>query len=160
MLIKHSPEDFIVEELPARNWDDAGSFAVFKLTKISLNTEQAIDIISKRFHILSNTIKYSGTKDKHAHTVQYISIPSKNLNISKISLDEGNLKLEHVGYCDEPLSLGTLKGNRFMITVREIKSVEEADKLIVPNYFDEQRFSSSNYDIGMSILKHDYRKAV
>jgi len=161
MLIKHEPNDFIVEEIPEKDWDDAGPFAVFKLTKISLNTDQAVEIISRRFHLLSNTIKYSGTKDKHAHTIQYISIPSKGLHVEKIYLDEDNLKLQHVGYCDGPLSLGTLKGNRFIITVREIDGQEVSlRKLVVPNYFDEQRFSSNNYNIGLCILKHDYKKAV
>jgi tRNA pseudouridine13 synthase len=162
MLIKHSPEDFIVEELPAKDWDDAGTYAVFRLTKISLNTDQAIEIIARKFRIPSNIIKYAGTKDKHAHTIQYISIPSRDIsNISNKSFDEGNLKLEHVGYSDEPLSLGTLKGNKFVIIVREIEGqTADVDTLIVPNYFDEQRFSSSNYDIGFNILKHDYKKAV
>jgi tRNA pseudouridine13 synthase len=171
MLIKHVPEDFIVEEVPLNEWNDAGPFAVFKLTKDSLNTEQAIEIISRRFHLLSNTIKYSGTKDKHAHTIQYISMPNRQ-GINQIHLDEDNLKLEHVGYADEPLSLGTLKGNRFIITIRELtekeskmlknhkKELDKSKRFIIPNYFDEQRFSSKNYDIGLCILKKDYKSAV
>jgi len=186
MIIKQSPEDFFVEEIPngepGKEWNDSGAFAVFKLTKTNLNTEQTIEIISKRFHIPSNTIKYSGTKDKHAHTIQYISIPNHH-GINQIRLDEDNLKLEHVGYNDEPLSLGTLKGNRFIITVRELthdelntikhkhtsKKYENKDEQVkidskqitlMPNYFDEQRFSSNNYNIGLSILKKDYKSAV
>jgi len=169
MLIKHVPEDFIVEEVPLKEWNDAGPFAVFKLTKINLNTEQAVEIVGKRFHILHNDIKYSGTKDKHARTTQYISIPNRT-GISGIRLDEDNLKLEHVGYNDEPLSLGTLTGNRFIITIRELeekelhalksKNINNSRKLVIPNYFDEQRFSSNNYNIGCSIMKREYKKAV
>jgi len=171
MILKHVPEDFIVEEIPIRNdgkWDDAGPFAVFKLVKSSLNTQQAIDIISRRFHIPKESIKYSGTKDKHAYTTQYISIPNK-AGIDNIMLDEDNLKLEHVGFADEPLSLGTLKGNRFIITLRELSddeleslkdSKKHSSNFTVPNYFDEQRFSSNNYDIGLSILKKNYKRAV
>jgi tRNA pseudouridine13 synthase len=168
MLIKQVPEDFIVEELPLKEWDDTGPFAVFRLVKVWLNTEQAVEIISRRFHIPSSIIKYSGTKDKHANTTQYISIPNR-AGISDIRLDEDNLKLEHVGYSEEPLSLGTLKGNRFIITLRElsqgeIKALEHNRKnragFIVPNYFDEQRFSSNNYNIGLNILKRNYKKAI
>lgn len=168
MILKHIPEDFIVEEIPLKDWDDAGPYAVFKLIKRDLNTEKAIEIISKRFHIPHNDIKYSGTKDRHAYTTQYISIPSRN-NIDKISLDEDNLKLQHVGFTDAPLSLGTLKGNRFIIIVREITRDEltalrsnnrYSDNFIVPNYFDEQRFSTNNYNIGLCILKKDYKSAV
>jgi len=168
MLIKQSPEDFIVEEIPLKEWDDDGPYAIFKLTKISLDTQQAIDIVGRRFHIPSNIIKYSGTKDKHARTIQYVSIPNKH-GIKDIRLDEDNLKLEHVGFSEQPLSLGTLKGNRFILTVRdltdkELKAIKDHkknhDKLIMPNYFDEQRFSSNNYNIGLSILKKNYKDAV
>ncbi|MGV8141140.1 MAG: tRNA pseudouridine(13) synthase TruD, partial [Candidatus Woesearchaeota archaeon] len=165
MILKQSPEDFIVEEIPLNQWNDAGPYAVFSLIKIGLNTEQAIDIINKRFHFPSNIIKYSGTKDRHAHTTQYISIPTRP-NIEKIYLDEEALKLKHVGFLDEPLSLGTLKGNRFIITLRDITDADLAafkskglDKFMIPNYFDEQRFSKNNYDIGLCILKKDYKKA-
>jgi tRNA pseudouridine13 synthase len=175
MIIKHQPTDFIVEEIPAQEWLESGPFAVLKLTKTSLNTEQAISIISRRFQINGSLIKYSGTKDKHAHTIQYISIPFRNFNENKnrINFDEPNLKLEHVGFSSEPLSLGTSKGNSFKLTIKEISEEEKSrfetqvksyDKLsqslFVPNYFDEQRFSSSNYNIGLSILKKDYKKAV
>jgi len=167
MLIKHVPEDFIVEEVPLKEWDDAGQYAVFKLTKVSLDTQQAVDILCRRFHLSNTDIKYSGTKDKHAHTTQYISIPNRH-GIKDIRLDEDNLKLEHVGFSEQPLSLGTLKGNRFTLTVRdledkELKAFKEKkihDKFIIPNYFDEQRFSSNNYNIGLSILKKEFRKAV
>jgi tRNA pseudouridine13 synthase len=172
MIIKHVPEDFIVEEIPLKSWDDAGPFVVFKLTKTKLNTEHAVEIISKKFHIPSNDIKYSGTKDKHAHTTQYLSIPNRQ-GVSGIHVDEENLKLEFVGYNNEPLSLGTLKGNRFIITVRELdhKTIhtlkssnfykfEEKSPKFIPNYFDEQRFSSNNYNIGHSIMKREFKKAV
>lgn len=174
MLIKHSPKDFIVEEIPAKEWMSSGAYAVFKLTKINLNTEQAIDIITKKFHLIVESIKYSGTKDKHAHTIQYISIPNRT-GISQIRINEENIKLEHVGYNDEPLSLGTLKGNKFIITLRELnpqeleslntkrvliaQTLSEQD-FCIPNYFDDQRFSTNNYNIGLCILKKDYKNVV
>jgi tRNA pseudouridine13 synthase len=177
MLLKHTPEDFIVEEIPAKKWDTKGSFAIFKLTKINLNTEQAIDIISKRFHLINNDIKYSGAKDKHAKTTQYISIPNR-IGIDQIKLNDEQIKLEHVGYNSEPLSLGTLKGNKFTIALRELKEDELNNlitkkvtidknkaynsnyKFIIPNYFDEQRFSTNNYETGLAILKKDYKTVV
>ncbi|MGV8087271.1 MAG: tRNA pseudouridine(13) synthase TruD [Candidatus Woesearchaeota archaeon] len=173
MLIKHNPEDFIVEEIPLNNWLNEGRYAVFKMTKHSLDTEQALNIIIKRFHLTEGIIKYSGTKDKHAKTTQYISIPN-NAGINQIRLNDKDIKLEHVGYSDEPLSLGTLKGNKFIITLRALNSAEleslnsikrfidspNDQNLIVPNYFDEQRFSSNNVNIGLCILRKDYKKVV
>jgi tRNA(Glu) U13 pseudouridine synthase TruD len=72
------------------------------------------------------------------------------------------------------LSLGTLKGNRFIITVRDLKEKElhaikskklnnlkkDGKNIVMLNYFDEQRFSSNNYNIGLSILKKEFKKAV
>jgi tRNA pseudouridine13 synthase len=173
MIIKKSPEDFIVEELPVKEWDDAGHYAVFKLIKTNLNTERAIEIISGKFHVSRSIIKYAGSKDRHAITTQYISIPSKNIVVSKICMDDEDLKLSHVGYTDEPLSLGSLKGNRFVITARELTPKESSniksknirdtnndETHIIPNYFDDQRFSINNYNIGLNILKRNYKKAV
>ena len=177
MLIKHSSEDFIVEEIPIKEWDISGAYAIFELTKTNLNTEQAIDIIINRFHLTPGIVKYAGSKDKHAKTTQYISIPNR-IGINKIQLNDTNIKLMHVGYNDEPLSLGSLKGNKFSITIRELNSDElsflNSEKLIsettntstikrtfcIPNYFDEQRFSSNNYNIGLCILKKDYKSVV
>jgi tRNA pseudouridine13 synthase len=172
MIIKHVPEDFIVEEIPLNEWADAGPYTIFRLTKINLNTEHAVSIISKRFNIPNNLIKYSGTKDKNARTIQYVSIPSKQ-GIDGLKIDEEDIKLEHVGYSEEPLSLGTLKGNKFIITVREldkkdihalnarldILNSKDSKKFIIPNYFDEQRFSANNYNIGLNILKRNYKLA-
>ncbi len=183
MLIKHEAEDFIVEEVPSKEWntdnkDNANNkYVIFKLTKTNLNTEQALNIITKKFHLIPETIKYSGTKDKHAKTTQYVSIPNR-AGISQIKVNEENILLEHVGYNDEPLSLGTLKGNKFSITLRELNQteinllkttqtqiisnqIEPGQKnILIPNYFDEQRFSSNNYTIGLNILKKDYKNVV
>ncbi|HYD03001.1 MAG TPA: tRNA pseudouridine(13) synthase TruD [Alphaproteobacteria bacterium] len=178
MIIKHVPEDFIVEEIPLKEWNDDGQFSVYKLVKINMNTEHAISIISKKFNIPSSLIKYSGTKDRHAKTTQYISIPGKTINSSyanpdRIKIEEENLMLHHVGFSDEPLSLGTLKGNKFVITVRELSDKEISalkhkqsrlnsgkEKFMMPNYFDDQRFSSNNFEIGMNIIKGNYKHAV
>ena len=166
MIIKDRSEDFIVKELPLKEWADAGEYAVFELTKIDMNTEGAISIVTKKLNVKQDKIKYSGTKDKRAITTQYISIPARN-GLESINIDESNFKLKFVGYSEEPLSLGTLKGNRFVITVREpsneeLKSLnsKKSDSFIIPNYFDDQRFSTNNLNIGICILKKEYAKAV
>jgi tRNA pseudouridine13 synthase len=63
-----------------------------------------------------------------------------------------------VGYTDEPLSLGSLKGNRFSITVRNISALPKGRSL-VPNFFDEQRFSTNNDLIGNALVKGDFKEA-
>jgi tRNA pseudouridine13 synthase len=153
MLIKSIPEDFIVEEIPI-DFSGKGDYAIYRLTKKNYNTESAVQIICRNFHIDRNNIKYAGTKDKNAITSQYISI-YKNKNLSM----DGDLKLEFVTFHNDPLSLGFLKGNKFKITIREIEKQEIKSPAFVPNYFDEQRFSTNNFEIGLSILKKDFGKA-
>lgn len=158
MLIKQSPEDFIVEEIPIFKEEElkgSGDYAIYKLTKRNYNTESAVEYICRKYSIQRKNIKYSGTKDKNALTTQYISIFKDK---GKLVIQTKDIILKFVGFMNEPLSLGSLSGNRFKITLRDIKKRElSIDK--IPNYFDEQRFSKNNLDIGLSILKKDFRKA-
>ncbi len=162
MIIKKFPEDFIVEEIPV-GFSGDGDYAVYLLTKKDYNTESAVEHICKSLNIKRKDIKYAGSKDKHAITRQYISIFKDD---GKLSIDNDDLKLQFISFNDQPLSLGTLQGNKFNIKVREL-NIEEMrlfeehfiQDFIFPNYFDDQRFSENNYDIGLSILKRDFKKA-
>jgi tRNA pseudouridine13 synthase len=165
MIIKQELEDFIVEEISDIALKEKAEYAVYKLIKVGHNTEHAIEILCEAFRIPRNNIKYAGTKDRIAKTTQYISIHKDN---GKRAYDKNNIKIEFVGFIDEPLSLGTLKGNKFEITVREMTADESAafekhvqhKMLMMPNYFDEQRFSENNFDIGFSILRKNFKNAV
>lgn len=162
MIIKKFPEDFIVEEIPL-GFSGSGEYAIYRLTKREYNTESAVEYICKRFGIPRRNIKYAGSKDKHAITKQYISIHKNNGNLK---LDNVDLKLDFISFHNQPLSLGTLHGNKFTIKIREL-SVDEmklfeqhfCQDFIFPNYFDDQRFSENNFEIGLSILKRDFKKA-
>jgi tRNA pseudouridine13 synthase len=162
MIIKKHPEDFIVEEIPAFDLKDNGQYGIYKMTKKSLNTEEAISIIVRRFGIDRRKIKYAGTKDRNAVTMQYISIQDKRQFNGK----EENLELRYIGRSEDPLSLGTLQGNRFEIIARELSNAEmttftshKQDQVQnIPNYFDEQRFSKHNFEIGLSILKGKFNE--
>ncbi len=162
MIIKKFPEDFIVEEIPI-GFSGSGDYAVYRLTKKDYNTESAVEYICKRFDISRKSIKYAGSKDKHAITKQYISIFKDN---GRLSIDAEDIKLEFISFHDQPLSLGSLNGNTFNIKIREL-TIEEMrlfdnhfrQDFIFPNYFDDQRFSENNYEIGLSLLKRDFRKA-
>ncbi len=155
--IKVLPEDFFVEEVPDRNWLDNGSFLVLRVLKRDWNTESATDFIAKRLSIKRSLIKYAGAKDKRAVTVQYMSIKGFK---KKVFFKHNGLFVESVGFTNEPLSLGSLKGNNFVIVVRRIK--EGASKInnnLFPNFFDSQRFSSNNADVGLAIIKKDFKLA-
>jgi len=152
--LKEKPEDFFVEEMPIA-LSGSGSYRVYKLTKTSYDTEKAIKTISQATRMPRKFFAYAGTKDKHARTVQYFSVRSDK-NIANIELE--NISLEYMGEHNEPLSLGSLEGNRFEIVVRNLDDIWTWDKdtALVPNYFDEQRFSVNNVRVGKMLLQKKY----
>lgn len=162
MIIKKFPEDFIVEEIPI-GFSGSGDYAIYLLMKKNYNTESAVEQICRRLNVNRKNIKYAGSKDKHAITKQYISIFKDD---GRLLIDTDELKLQFISFHDQPLSLGTLHGNKFNIKIREL-TIEEMklfeehfqQDFIFPNYFDDQRFSENNYEIGLSILKRDFKKA-
>jgi tRNA pseudouridine13 synthase len=152
--LKRIPEDFIVEEMTNRKCD-TGKYGLFLLKKINYNTEDAVFKISEVLRVPRKNISYAGAKDRHAFTSQYLTI----LNAPKNNLELKDLTLEYVGNTNEPLSLGDLEGNKFKITIRNMADEKIKNISDFINYFDEQRFSKNNADIGRAIIKKDYAQA-
>lgn len=159
MILKQIPEDFIVKELPDFTKGE-GRYAIFLLKKKDYTTEKAIQQICKTLRIKRNRVGYAGIKDKHAVTEQYISIKSINSEkVEKILLKD--IELKFIAYSKEPLTIGLLKGNSFEIVVRDLdKKIVVKKDFKIKNLFDEQRFSNNNAEIGLAILKKNFKKAV
>jgi tRNA pseudouridine13 synthase len=151
-MIKDKPEDFVVEEVPLEFSGD-GSYFIYELVKNNLSLHHCLDIISRLTSIPSKTIGYAGMKDKKAVTIQYLSFPKKVRD-----LKERNFSLSFKTKNVERLNLGCLKGNKFKILLRDYFGKINKNSLI-PNYFDEQRFSEHNYEAGLAILRKDFKKA-
>jgi tRNA pseudouridine13 synthase len=155
--LKKIPEDFVVEEIPDRELGKKGNFAVFELKKKDYTTEEAVRIVAHKLKIDRKRIKYAGTKDRHAITTQRISV----YKVREQNLESDNITLKFLGYSKEPVSLGSLKGNKFTIVVRNLEKNAKIKKLNkIPNLFDQQRFSNNNVGIGRAILKRDFEKTV
>jgi tRNA pseudouridine13 synthase len=146
MKLKRLPADFQVEEqisLDARG----GPFALYRLTKESLGTPEAIDAILAHWNLPRGQVAYAGLKDKHAHTTQFVTIrggPRHNLS-------ESHLELVHVGWTSRPIEARDIVANRFAIVLRDLTAealarataaLEEIAASGLANYFDEQRFGS------------------
>lgn len=134
---------------------------LYILTKTNYTTERAVSQIAKSLGIPRKFVSYAGTKDKNAITQQLICIKGTSKEkVEKLELKD--LELEFKGYARHPLSLGDLIGNRFEIIVRELDRLPEniPKNFIVPNYFDEQRFSTNNVEIGLALVKKDFKGAV
>lgn len=157
--IKFKPEDFLVEEIPNRRFLEEGKYLVCKLTKKNYNTEDAVQLISRKLGVQRKNIGYAGTKDRKAITTQLISVYRGNKE-KILGLELKDIKITFIGYSNEPLSLGDLKGNKFTITIRNLrKNTKILKKEKIPNYYDEQRFSGNNARIGKYLIKKEFREA-
>ncbi len=155
--LKQSPEDFIVEEISKVTIQN-GPYSYYLLKKENRNTLDVVKEIAKRLKIKEKSIGFAGSKDRNAITSQIISL----LKVKKekvIDLDLKGVELSFLGTGKNPISLGDLKGNKFMITIRNIEKEPKKIKF-VENYFDEQRFSMNNKDIGKFLVKKDFKFAV
>jgi tRNA pseudouridine13 synthase len=152
--IKQIPEDFMVEEVPDREFAESGKYSVYILKKTNYNTEDAVAKICDSLNIQRKNISYAGAKDRNAVTSQYIAVTGKARNI-----EQKDIVLEHKGFTDKPISLGDLKGNKFVITIRNIEyeKIKKIHSFI--NYFDSQRFSTNNAEIGRYIITKNYKSA-
>jgi tRNA pseudouridine13 synthase len=147
MKLKRLPEDFQVEELPAVQLAERGRFVLYRLTKRGLGTLEAVEAVRRRWNLGASQIAYGGLKDRHALTIQYLTI----LDGPSRVLEQENLKLEPLGRLTQPYGPRFFRGNRFAIVLRDL-SKEAARKAAtaaqavardgLPNYFDDQRFGS------------------
>jgi tRNA pseudouridine13 synthase len=168
MKLKQLPEDFFVEELTELQPGTEGEFALYRLEKSGWTTPDALQAIRRRWKLDLSRISYGGLKDRHAHTVQYLTIrrgPQRQLTHQKIHL-------KYLGRVKEPFTSRDIRANRFCLVVRAldevaidhaIRSLEEVRRDGVPNYFDDQRFgsvSSGGQFVGKALALGDFEKAL
>jgi tRNA pseudouridine13 synthase len=149
MKVKQQPEDFQVEELTDVTPAESGTFAFYRLTKRSWSTPDALAAVRRRWQIEPRRLAYGGLKDRHAVTVQYLTIshgPRRNLRHEGVTV-------EYLGQLPRPYDSADIRANRFRVTVRSLgagqvetalQTLDEVRADGVPNYFDDQRFGSVN----------------
>jgi tRNA pseudouridine13 synthase len=168
MKLKRQPEDFRVEELPLVEGADHGRFGFYRLTKRGIGTLEALETIRRRWNLSGRQISYGGLKDRHAVTIQYLTI----LDGPAQGFREGNLDLEPLGRLTHPYGPSQFRGNRFTVVLRDLSdekaraakvALDELPRDGLPNYFDDQRFGSVGYDgdfIARAWLVGDHEKAL
>lgn len=164
MILKHFYEDFkVVEvlnnELSATNTKTPRHcFALFRVEKQGLTTIKAAMLLALKLGVSPKNVSYAGLKDKQALTVQYFTVK----NSKGLSFTTSNLRARFLGWVDKPLKSGMITANEFEITVRGLKHETtnlDVGSLLMPNYFDEQRFSANNAVIGELLVKKQFFKA-
>ena len=143
MKLKQSPDDFQVEELTTIA-PSSGRFALYRLSKRSWTTPDALTLVRERWRIAPNRISFGGLKDRHAATTQHFTIlhgPQRKLTHDAVTVD-------YLGQVAEPFTSKDILANRFRIILHGVDDsalgrANEVGANGVPNYFDDQRFGSA-----------------
>jgi tRNA pseudouridine13 synthase len=152
--IKTTPEDFVVEEIPAYEPCGEGDHLFVRFTKRGLTTDEAAGRIARGAGVPMRDVGIAGMKDKVAVTTQTISLPipvkagaELEARVGTLSVD--GITIHQIRRHTNKLRTGHLVGNRFAIVVRGIdpKSIDEVVSTLetvgregLPNAFGAQRF--------------------
>jgi tRNA pseudouridine13 synthase len=144
MAIKKLPGDFSVEEALRPEYlstlTTAGPFALYRLRKDGLATPEATARLARQIGVKTNDIAYAGLKDKHARTVQHVTLklegeqqaPEK---VGGTGVPAGHdrhggrsyLEATRLGFAPRAISASDILHNRFRIVLRNLSREQCAD---------------------------------
>ncbi|MBV5340218.1 MAG: tRNA pseudouridine(13) synthase TruD [Deltaproteobacteria bacterium] len=169
-IIKESPEDFQVEEIPSYLPCGTGEHCYLTIEKRGITTLEAISRIAKKLKVSERDVGYAGMKDAVGVTRQTFSI--QRLTPEKaLSLELDGVRVLSAERHSNKLKVGHLKGNAFRIVIHGVSGaaaelvpaiLEILGKRGVPNYFGSQRYGAqgNSHLIGAAMLKLDWRGCV
>ncbi len=111
-----SVDDFDVEEIPLYEPIGAGEHLYVRVRKRDLTTRQLVRRVVERLGADERNVGYAGLKDRHASTIQTISIQGANAGDAARLAGDGVEVLE-VAKHKNKLRVGHLAGNRFSVRV-------------------------------------------
>jgi len=168
-------------------WQDmGGEYLHFSLYKENKDTMEVISFLARQLKMKPQSFQFAGTKDRRGVTVQRVSV--YRVYADRLVGLNRTLRGSKIGgfeYQPHGLELGELKGNEFVITLRDCKfpsfevlaldkSVELASSIVKGavqhlsnlgfiNYYGLQRFgafSTRTDTIGLKMLQGDFKSAV
>jgi tRNA pseudouridine13 synthase len=169
---RSSPEDFIVDEIPAYSPSGKGEHLFVTIRKTGWTTLDAVRRLANALEVDPRGAGFAGMKDKHAVTAQTLSFPLPIARSAEeaVARTEGVQGIEILGFArhENKLKPGHLIGNRFRITLRgldaeglaDIRARLEAIKSTgVPNAFGPQRFGrdGENPDRALAFVRGETR---
>ena len=151
-VIRRTPEDFVVEEIPAYLPSGRGEHLFITFTKRGLTTPDAVHALARALEVDARIAGVAGMKDRHAVTTQTVSFPfpiARDAEAAVAGIAIPSLTIVSAARHDNKLRTGHLKGNRFTITLTDVPEAD-AEALAarirllgetgVPNAFGPQRF--------------------
>lgn len=169
-VIKERHEDFLVEEIPAYEPGGQGDHVYFGVEKRGISTMRAVRKIAGALGVKSSGIGIAGMKDARGITRQMMSL--EHVDPDRVhAIDLSGIRVLWVKRHRNKLKIGHLRGNRFVIRVRntEPERIDEVRDMLrelhergVPNYFGPQRFGlrGDTWEVGRALILGDFEKAV
>ncbi|HEM7510456.1 TPA: tRNA pseudouridine(13) synthase TruD [Providencia rettgeri] len=157
--LKSVPEDFIVKEDLGFELDGEGEHVMVRVEKTGCNTLFVAEQLAKFAKISARAVSYAGLKDRHAVTEQWFCLQMPG----KVTPDFSAWQLEGCRVLattrqKRKLRIGSLKGNQFEITLRDISDAKDVEQRLekvalsgVPNYFGEQRFGRGGQNLTQAL---------
>ena len=157
-VLRQQPADFFVDEDCDIALSGSGEHLWCRIEKTGLNTQDAVQALSRATGVHPRQIGFAGMKDRHAVTRQWLSIAWP---IARELPDLGGIdgiEVLEMGRHERKLKRGAHRGNRFVLRLSELvadRQTLEADldrvrAIGVPNYFGAQRFGHGGRNLGLS----------
>jgi tRNA pseudouridine13 synthase len=151
-VIRRTPEDFVVEEIPAYAASGRGEHLFITFRKRGLTTPDALRLLARALEVDVRGAGAAGMKDRHAVTTQTASFPfpmARDAAAAVAALALPGIEILSAARHDNKLKPGHLIGNRFTIALRDVDTgaapgiaavLGAMATTGVPNAFGPQRF--------------------
>lgn len=157
--LRVAPEDFVVEEILGYDADGQGEHALLWVEKRGANTDWVARELARFAGAPPVGVGYAGLKDRHAvtrqaFTVQLAGKPDPDWS----AFPHAEVKVLAATRHSRKLKRGALRGNRFVLVLREVQGDRAAAEQVlekitargVPNYFGEQRFGREGGNVAQA----------
>jgi tRNA pseudouridine13 synthase len=167
-IVRSTPEDFFVEEIPGFEPSGEGEHLLLTIEKRGLTTSAVAKRLAEWAKLPEMAIGYAGMKDRHAVTRQRFSVhlPKRAApDVSVLNSDQAGLvpgqavRVLDAIWHNRKLPRGALAGNRFVLALREVRGEREVIEARLarivahglPNWFGEQRFGREGGNVAAAL---------
>lgn len=166
-LIRARPEDFEVEEVLGHEPSGAGEHLWLWLEKREQNTVDVAGMLARAIDVHPREVSFAGLKDRNAVTRQWFSVHlAGRTDPSWSEWQLPGVRILAAQRSARKIQRGRLKGNRFILVVRELDGNREAltERLEqlrehgAPNSFGEQRFGGNNIARARALFAGEMRR--
>ena len=120
--LRAAPEDFVVEEILGYDAEGAGEHALLWVEKRGANTDWVARELAKFAGVSQVAVGYAGMKDRHAVTRQTFSVQlAGKPDPDWSTFPHAEVKVLAATRHSRKLKRGALRGNRFVLVLREVQ---------------------------------------